>query len=378
MDSRYFASLLLHIMNDGTVFLLPSVLPLIVFEYGFSYITAGYISAIIPLCLGLFQTPVGRFSDRFSNSLLLRIGILIVGAGAASFYFPQALILSLALIGIGGSFYHPVGYAYTSKIMKDSTSGTALGIQASSGEIGTLAAFITAGPITVLAGWRAVFVAWGMMSLATFLVASFLLRTEPPQADRPKSAPSNLSLLKTKPAILIMVLFAILGATYRIISNYLPSIFFLQGADIILADVLSALLIAMGIVGGIVGGRMVDRYNSRTVTLALFGASALGLLGMYASTSLALTILMVCVVGIAVTALYPIFYYLMKEATSVSIVGVSYGLLLSLGMLSGIISLMVGGYLIEFDPRLVFVFGALLALLALAASSQIKPTNGRK
>lgn len=378
MDSRYFASLLLHIMNDGTVFLLPSVLPLIVFEYGFSYITAGYISAIIPLCLGLFQTPVGRFSDRFSNSLLLRIGILIVGAGAASFYFPQILILSLALIGIGGSFYHPVGYAYTSKIMKDSTSGTALGVQASSGEIGTLAAFITAGPIAVLAGWRAVFVVWGMMSLATFLLASFLLHDEPPPTVRPKSAPSNLSLLKTRPAILIMVLFAILGATYRIISNYLPSIFFLQGADIILADVLSALLIAMGIVGGIVGGRMVDRHNSRTVTLTLFGASALGLLGMYASPSLPITILMVCVVGIAVTALYPIFYYLMKEATSVSIVGVSYGLLLSLGMLSGIISLMVGGYLIEFDPRLVFVFGALLTLLALVVSSQIKPTNGRK
>ncbi len=377
MDSRYFASLLLHIMNDGTVFLLPSVLPLVVFEYGFSYVTAGYISAIIPLCLGLFQTPVGRISDRFPNALLLRIGILIVGLGAVSFYFPQALILSLALIGIGGSFYHPVGYAYTSKIMKNSTSGTALGIQASSGEIGTLAAFLTAGPLAVFAGWRAVFVAWGILCLATHLLTTFMLRDEPHNMERPKTAPSNLSLLKTKPAILIMILFAILGATYRIISNYLPSIFFLQGADIILADTLSALLIAMGIVGGIVGGRMVDRYNSRTVTLALFGASALGLLGMYASPSLALTGVMVCVVGIAVTALYPIFYFLMKEATSVSIVGVSYGLLLSLGMLSGIVSLMAGGYLIEYDPKLVFVFGALLALLASIVASQIRPTNGK-
>lgn len=375
MDSRYFASLLLHIMNDGTVFLLPSVLPLIVFEYGFSYVTAGYISAIIPLCLGIFQTPVGRLSDRFPNALLLRIGILIVGAGAASIYFPQALALSLALIGIGGSFYHPVGYAYTSKIMKGSTSGTALGIQASSGEIGTLAAFLTAGPLAVLAGWRSVFVVWGLMCLATFIVATFALR-EGVQGARQKSPKPDLSLLKSKPALLIMALFAILGATYRIISNYLPSVFFLQGADIILADMLSALLIAMGIVGGIVGGRMVDRYNSRTITLALFGASTLGLLGMYASPSLALTGAMVCVVGIAVTALYPIFYFLMKEATSVSIVGVSYGLLLSLGMLTGIISLMVGGYLIEYDPKLVFAFGALLTLLASIVASQIRQTNG--
>ena len=169
-----------------------------------------------------------------------------------------------------------------------------------------------------------------------------------------------------------MVLFAILGATYRIISNYLPSIFFLQGADIILADLLSALLIAMGIVGGVVGGRLVDRYNSRTVTLALFVASTLGLLGMYASPSLAFTGLMVCVVGIAVTALYPIFYFLMKEATSVSIVGVSYGLLLSIGMMSGIASLMAGGYLIEYDPKLVFIFGALLTVAASAVASRIR------
>lgn len=232
MDPRYFASLLLHVMNDGTVFLLPSVLPLVVFEYGFSYVTAGYISAIIPLCLGLFQTPVGRFSDRLPNALLLRMGILIVGLGAISVYFPQALILSLVLLGVGGSFYHPVWYAYTSKITNNSTSGTALGIQASSGEIGTLAAFLTAGPIAVLAGWRAVFMAWGVMCLVSFVVASTLLREEP-RRESPSSKPSDLSLLKTKPAIMIMVLFAILGATYRILSNYLPAIFFLQGADII-------------------------------------------------------------------------------------------------------------------------------------------------
>jgi len=375
MDSRYFASLLLHIMNDGTVFLLPSVLPLIVFEYGFSYVTAGYISAIIPLCLGVFQTPVGRFSDRLPNALLLRVGILIVGLGAISVYFPQALILSLALLGIGGSFYHPVGYAYTSKIIKNSTSGTALGIQASSGEIGTLAAFLTAGPLAVFAGWRAVFIAWGIMCLLSFLVASFLLREEPHEGEKPKSGPSNLSVLKTKPAILIMALFAILGATYRILGNYLPAIFYLQGADIILADLLCALLIAMGIVGGIVGGRMVDRYDGRRVTLALFAVSTLALLAMFASPSLALTGVMVGVVGITVTALYPIFYFLMKEATSVSIVGVSYGLLLSLGMLSGIISLTVGGYLIEYDPRLVFAFGALLTLMATVVASQLKPTS---
>ncbi len=153
MDARYYANLMIHFMNDGTVFVLPAVLPLIILEYGLSFRTAGLLSSIIPFCLGLFQTPIGTISDRIPNTIMLRLGILIVSIGSfIASLFPSLLIPSLFLIGIGGSIYHPVGYAYTSKIASNSGTGRALGIQSSSGDMGNLAALIIAGPLISIGG----------------------------------------------------------------------------------------------------------------------------------------------------------------------------------------------------------------------------------
>lgn len=377
MDSRYYASLLIHMMNDGTVFLLPSVLPLIVLQYGFSYATAGYISAIIPLCLGVFQTPIGRISDRFSNAFLLRIGILIVSAGALlAGLAPQLLIPSLFLIGTGGSFYHPVGYAFTAKIVKNSSSGTVLGIQSSSGDIGTLAAFLTAGPIAIFAGWQAVFVVWGIAGAAVLAISSVVLRGEKGSSETSK--PTSLSMLRKREAVLIMILFALLGAVYRILATFIPSIFFLEGASITTADYISAILIGAGIVGGIVGGRLVDRFEGRTVAVSLFALSTAALFAMYLLPSIFISALLVAIFGMVITGLYPAFYFLMRLVTSVKIVGTSYGLLLSLGMLSGIVSVTAGGYIMDTSPPMIFIFAASLTALGVLISLKMPKMNGMK
>lgn len=376
MDPRYYINLLIHLMNDGTVFLLPSVLPLIVLEYGFSFTTAGLMSAIMPFCLGVLQTPIGRVSDRLPNTLLLKIGLLIVAAGSLlTSTVPLLFIPSLFLIGIGGSFYHPVGYAYTSKIVKNSGSGTALGLQVSSGDLGILIAFLTAGPIALIWGWRATFLIWGAMSIAVFLISSFYLREEKVSRQAPSSSP-DLALLKKKEAVLIMILFAILGAISRILNTYLPTLFFIQGLDITASDVITALFIATGIIGGIISGRLVDRYGGKGVTVSLFASTTVVLVAMYAFSSIVFSVLMVAVVGIVAVGLYPALYLMMRQATSSKIVGTSYGLLLSLGMLSGIASVTIGGYIIDIAPQMIYIFGALLALFATTLSVRLPKLNG--
>ena len=377
MDPRYYVNLLIHLMNDGTVFLLPSVLPLIVLEYGFSFTTAGLVSAIMPLCLGVLQTPIGRVSDRLPSTLLLKVGLLIVAVGSLlTSTVPLLFIPSLFLIGIGGSFYHPVGYAYTSKIVKNSGSGTALGLQVSSGDLGILIAFLTAGPIALIWGWRATFLFWGTMSIAVFLLSSFYLREEKGSQQVPSSSP-DLSLLKKKEAILIMILFAVLGAISRILNTYLPTLFFIQGLDITASDIITALFIATGIVGGIISGRLVDKYGGKRVTVFLFASTTVVLVAMYAFSLIILNILMVAAVGIVAVGLYPGLYLMMRQATSSKIVGTSYGLLLSLGMLSGIASVTIGGYIIDIAPQMIYIFGALLALFATVLSVRLPKFNGR-
>jgi MFS family permease len=376
MDSRYYANLLIHIMNDGTVFLLPTVLPLIVLNYGFSYGIAGFVSAIIPFCLGVFQTPVGRYSDRFSNALLLRIGILIVAAGAFMVGFvPELLIPGLFTIGIGGSFYHPVGYAYTSKIVRNSNSGAALGLQSASGDCGTLIAFLTAGSLVILAGWHSVFITWGALCFTAFVASTLLFRGKELEIHSGGSTHSDLSLLKKRDAILIIILFAILGAVQRILSNYLPAIFFIGGNNINIADILTALLIGAGVLGELIGGRFVDRFEGRNLTLLYFASSTLVLIALFFVSEISVAAILVAAVGLIITGLYPIFYYMMRVVTSVKIVGVSYGLLLSVGMLSGMGSIAAGGYIVEASPPLIFIFAAALTLTGLILSFWLPRLN---
>lgn len=375
MDPRYFINLLMHLMNDGTVFLLPSVLPLIVLEYGFTYTTAGFVSAIMPFCLGILQTPIGRLSDRSSNTLLLKVGLLIVVIGSIlTATVPVLFIPTLFLIGVGGSFYHPVGYAYTSKIIKNSGSGSALGLQVSSGDIGILVAFLTAGPVALIWGWRATFLLWGAMGVAVLVLSSFYLKEEKTTLQVRSSSP-DLSLLKKKEAILIMILFAILGAISRILSTYLPSLFFIKGLDITMSDLITGIYIATGIVGGIISGRLVDRFGGKNVTLLLFSSTTIVLTAMYAIISVAVEVLMVAAVGIVAVGLYPGLYLMMRQATSSKIVGISYGLLLSLGMLSGIASVTIGGFIVDIAPQMIYIFGAMLAFLGAALSIKLPKFN---
>ncbi|MEM3532463.1 MAG: MFS transporter [Candidatus Methanomethyliaceae archaeon] len=380
MDARYYANLMIHFMNDGTVFLLPSVLPLIILEYGLSFGAAGLLSSIIPFCLGVLQTPIGSLSDHYPNTLLLRIGILVVSIGAfLAALSPSLLIPSLFLIGVGGSIYHPVGYAYTAKIVRNSGTGTALGIQSSSGDMGILAALLTAGPLIAIGGWRLVFLFWGGLGILSFLVASLIFifkgdaleQKSPQRISASDLKVSTLSLLLKREAILIMVLFAILGAAQRLINTYLPTVLFFQGIEIGLADSITAVLVGAGIIGGILGGKMVDRYGAKHMTLAFFLSSSILLACSYFVRSILPAAAFIFLMGIALWGVYPALYLLMREATSASIVGTSYGLLLSLSMLSGIASISIGGLIMEQSPYFIYLLGAGIAAIGAFLSTSL-------
>lgn len=360
MDRRYVGNILMHITNDGTVFLLPSVLPLITIEYGLTYAMAGAVSSVIPLCLGLLQTPIGRYGDRLPSSLMLRTGILIVGAGALMVgTLPQLFLPGLFMMGIGGSFYHPIGYAYTSRIVRGGNAGTALGVQSSSGDIGILAAYLMAGPMALAWGWRIPFLFWGALSLATFF-ASFPLFRDGGTGNG--SADGGASKLFSRDAIIVMALFAILGAVHRILSTFLPTMFFLGGLGITLADSATALYIGIGIAGGVIGGKLTDSHGPRRTVLACYAITAAALLALYQSRWLPLDVGLIGVMGISVLGTYPPLYYIMRGAAGGRLVGTAYGLLLSLGMVSGIGGVTVGGYLMDYSPSMIYPFASALAV----------------
>jgi predicted MFS family arabinose efflux permease len=228
-----------------------------------------------------------------------------------------------------------------------------------------------------MAGWRAVFITWAVLCFASFVISSFFLKEDVTYAEKPKAS-SDLSLLRKKEAVLIMILFALLGALSRLLGTYLPTVFFKLGNSLDVADPLSAIFIATGILGGILGGRLVDRYEGRNITLVFF-TSATGILAaMSFVTAIPAAAVLIAAAGLFVTGLYPIFYFMMRVVTSAKIVGVSYGLLLSIGMLSGIVSLPIGGYIIDISPQMLFLFAALLAFLGVIFSLRLTKLGERR
>ncbi len=183
---------------------------------------------------------------------------------------------------------------------------------------------------------------------------------------------TTLSLLLRREAILIMVLFASLGAVQRLINTYLPTVLFFQGTDITIADSITAAMIGAGIIGGIFGGNLVDRYGAKKMTLVFFLSSSILLIGAFFIRSMIPTVVIIFLMGIALWGIYPALYLLMREATSVRIVGTSYGLLLSLGMLSGIASISIGGILMESSPLLIYPFAASIAAFGAMLSTKLR------
>jgi MFS family permease len=94
--------------------------------------------------------PMGVLADRFSRKKLLAMGLAINGLGficlGLSPNYPCALV-SVALAGFGGSFYHPAATALVARLYPTRT-GWALGMVA----IGASAGFFVS---PIYSGWRA-------------------------------------------------------------------------------------------------------------------------------------------------------------------------------------------------------------------------------
>jgi len=99
-----------HLLNDAMQSLIPSIYPLIKNNYHLDFSQIGLITLTYQLTASLLQPLVGHFTDRHPQPYSLAIGMcftlcgLISLSAAASFH---AILLSVALVGMGSSVFHP-------------------------------------------------------------------------------------------------------------------------------------------------------------------------------------------------------------------------------------------------------------------------------
>lgn len=105
-----FALSFSHLMNDTLQSLIPSIYPLVKESFQLSFAQIGLITLTFQLTASLLQPVVGLYTDKYPKPYSLAIGMgfsligLVVLSMAPNF---GTVLLSVGLIGIGSSVFHP-------------------------------------------------------------------------------------------------------------------------------------------------------------------------------------------------------------------------------------------------------------------------------
>lgn len=99
-----------HLLNDTIQSLIPSIYPLVKDIYRLNFTQIGMITLTFQLAASLLQPFVGSYTDKKPQPFSLAAGMTISLAGLFVLAFAQhyyVLLISVALIGIGSSVFHP-------------------------------------------------------------------------------------------------------------------------------------------------------------------------------------------------------------------------------------------------------------------------------
>lgn len=254
------------------------------------------LSFLMYLFYGLGALPAGYAADRWQARKLLIAGVYMMGLGlvlAGMAKTPQLMSLSLMIVGVGASIYHPAGLALISRTVR--RRGHALAINGVWGNLGIASAPFITGLLTWGFSWRTAFVVLGSSSVVAGLLLT-LIRVD--ESSNPvHKDPGKKSGEYMKYFLILCVALVMGGLTYRgntvilpaylelkttFFRNLIDSVSYIkgQGTATLAATVLTSIVFLMGIFGQMLGGRLADRFDLRYAYLAVHAASVPFLLAM--------------------------------------------------------------------------------------------------
>jgi MFS family permease len=278
-----------HFFCHFFILVFPAVTMPLVSDLGMPLEDVVKLSFLMYLCFGLFALPVGQLVDRWQARGMLIIGLYLMGIGLlipGLYPHPKLMYVSLGVVGMGASVYHPAGLALISRSVRQ--RGYALGINGVFGNLGIASAPLVTGVLTWLFGWQTTFVILGATGIAAGIATSFIPVDETiARTSREHGADGGQLRL-----YFLILCFALVfaGISYRgnmlllpaylelnttFFNSLLERLSFLrtQGTATLAATVLTSFVLVTGIFGQIAGGRLADRMDLRRAYLLYHGAS---------------------------------------------------------------------------------------------------------
>ncbi|MCL2790294.1 MAG: MFS transporter [Desulfobulbus sp.] len=156
-----------HFLNDLIQSLIPAIYPLLKTGFQLSFTQIGLITLTFQMSASLLQPLVGLYSDRYPQpySLTWGMGCTLIGLIALAFAPHYGLLLlSVAMIGVGSSVFHPES-SRVARMASAGHYGLAQSIFQLGGNGGT-----SAGPLLA----ALIIIPYGRSSLAWFSLIAFL------------------------------------------------------------------------------------------------------------------------------------------------------------------------------------------------------------
>ena len=259
-------------------------------EWGLSY--AELIPYATPgfIAFGVCAIPSGWLADKWSREgmmvvFFIGIGLSAIFAGMAD--NPLQIAVSLTLVGIFASIYHPVGLAMVVEGKTD--TGLLLAVNGVYGNLGVASAALLTGFFIDFSGWRSAFFLSGMLSVLIGLYYwSFVLKTNrKTDADdsggnhKSNAGQHNLAASHNLARIFAIILLttAIGGLIFQSTTFALPKVFeerlTTMATTATMHGWLAFVVFAVAAAGQLVVGKLIDNHPIKIVFAVVAAMQAL-------------------------------------------------------------------------------------------------------
>ncbi len=339
-------------------------------EWSISYDQLIRLWSLGALLIGLGAIPFGWLSDRWSRSGTMTI--MFIGMGLTSILCGlstsvSSLFISLSLLGLFCSIYHPVGIPWV--INSANKQGRALGINGIFGGVGIGSGAFLAGTLTELFNWQLAFILPGLISIMIGIILIYLILIDKIsyknyfinnfKRDHSRNEMILIAL------IMLMSMFA-LGLSFHNTQTSLPKVFEIRIDNINSIQIGLMIGIIYFISGAttFLGGLMADKFNLKAIYLIGIFLQFPCYLGIAYISGYSIVIL--CILAAVFNAsVLPTENLLLSKFTPQKYHGVVYGIKFILAFGSGPISVFLISeiYSITLEFTYLFLINAIMMAL---------------
>ena len=278
-----------HFLNDLMQSLIPASYPLLKSNLALSFTQIGLITFVFQGTASILQPLVGLYTDRRPLPYAMAVGMAMTGIGlvllaqAASF---AAVLISVALIGLGSSIFHPEA-SRIARLAAGMRPGFAQSVFQVGGNAGTALGPLAAGWIVLRHGqitieWFAAVAMLGMLVLT--LVGRWYIRAGAERARARKARARSAAVLPAEAVRFGMGLLMVLMFSkfiYQVSFSSYYAFYLIERYELTESQALNCLFIFLAAVavGTIIGGPIGDRIGRRRVILwSILGTLPLSLM----------------------------------------------------------------------------------------------------